>query len=80
MESSTTESNFGKQQMASSTYKALQSQTVSKSAGRRDALAAENELSMFNLRDTLSSIIVRDANFGEFLSALKQCGLHTARS
>ena len=65
--------------MASSTYKASPAQTGSNVAGRRDASAGESDLAVFNLRDTLSSIIVRDANFSEFLAVLKQSGLHTAR-
>ena len=71
--------NLGNQQMDSSTYKASSAQTVSNAAGRRDASAGESDLAVFNLRDTLSSIIVREANFSEFLSVLKQCGMHTAK-
>jgi hypothetical protein len=59
--------------------KAAPSQTGSKIASKGNAQAGEIDLSVFNLRDTLSYITVRDANFSEFLSALKQSGLHTAR-
>jgi len=61
--------------MSVSSVKPSQSQSASK----RDAHASENDLSVFNLRDTLSGITVRDANFSEFLSALKKFGMHTAR-
>jgi hypothetical protein len=33
---------------------------------------------VFSLRDTLSGITVREANFGEFLAALKKFGAPTA--
>ncbi|AXS80231.1 hypothetical protein [Dechloromonas sp. HYN0024] len=65
--------------MSLSGVKSSQYQASGKSAGRRDAYAGETELSVFNLRDTLSNIIVRETNFSEFLSALKQCGMHTAK-
>lgn len=59
--------------------KASQSQTDNKLAGQGNAHASDIDLSAFNLRDTLNSIVVREANFGEFLSALKNFGLHTAK-
>ena len=65
--------------MSVSSVNAAQSQTASKAAGKGSVHAGEFDLSVFNLRDTLSSITVREANFSEFLSALKQSGLHTAR-
>jgi hypothetical protein len=65
--------------MSLSSIKATPSQTGNKIAGKGNAQAGEIDLSMFSLRDTLSNITVREANFSEFLSALKQCGLHTAR-
>lgn len=60
--------------MSLSSIKAVPSQTGSKSAGKGNAQAGEIDLSVFNLRDTLSNITVREANFSEFLSALKQFG------
>ena len=39
----------------------------------------EIELSMFSLRDTLSGITVRDANFSEFLAVLKKNGTLVAK-
>lgn len=49
-------------------------------SGKEGAQASgEIELSMFNLRDTLSGITVRDANFGEFLAALKKCGIKAVK-
>ncbi len=35
---------------------------------------------MFSLRDTLSGISVRDANFSEFLAALRQHGMRSANA
>ena len=49
-------------------------------SGKDDArVSGEIEMSMFNLRDTLSGITVRDANFSEFLAVLKKCGLKAAK-
>lgn len=64
--------------MSLSSTKANPSKTGSKVAGNGSAHAGEFDMSVFNLRDTLSSITVREANFSEFLSALKQSGLRTA--
>ena len=65
--------------MSAFSVKPSQSQNVSKCAGKGAAHAGEMDLAVFNLRDTLSGIVVREANFGEFLSALKQFGMHTAK-
>jgi hypothetical protein len=59
--------------------KASQLQTDKKLAGQGSARGGDSDLSAFNLRDTLNSIVVREANFGEFLSALRNFGLHTAK-
>ena len=40
----------------------------------------ESELSIFSLRDTLSGITVREANFSEFLAVLKKNGLQPEKS
>jgi hypothetical protein len=49
-------------------------------AGKEDArVPNEIELSMFSLRDTLSGITVRDANFSEFLAVLKKNGTLVAK-
>ena len=56
--------------------------TVAKSqpSGKEDAhVPNEIELSMFSLRDTLSGITVRDANFSEFLAVLKKNGVQAAK-
>ncbi len=52
------------------------------SAGkRRDArLSGGSEMSKFDLRDTLNGIVVRDANFSEFLVAMKKFGMLAAKS
>ncbi|MDP2880878.1 MAG: hypothetical protein Q8N89_04760 [Azonexus sp.] len=60
--------------MSLSSIKATPSQTGSKVAGKGSAQAGEIDMSVFNLRDTLSNITVREANFSEFLSALKLFG------
>lgn len=44
-----------------------------------DTHAGEVELAMFSLRDTLSGITVREANFGEFLAALKKFGVQAGK-
>lgn len=46
----------------------------------KGAVAGDGELAVFNLRDTLSGIKVREANFSEFLQALKQYGTPAAKS
>jgi len=60
--------------MSLSSTKAVPTQTGNKAAGNGNARAGEIDMSVFNLRDTLSNITVREANFSEFLSALKQFG------
>ena len=60
--------------MSLSSTKATPTQTGSKVASKGNAHAGEIDLSVFSLRDTLSNITVREANFSEFLSALKQFG------
>lgn len=41
--------------------------------------SGENDLGTFNLRDTLSGIVVREGSFNEFLAALKNSGPQTAK-
>lgn len=65
--------------MSESHVQPSSSSPVSKVADKGNAQAGESELTVFNLRDTLSNISVRDANFGEFLSALKKFGTPAAR-
>ena len=65
--------------MSVSIAKASQSQPAGKAAGKGNAHAGEIDLSVFNLRDTLSGITVRDANFSEFLAVLKKCGMKAAK-
>lgn len=65
--------------MSIANVNAAQLQTASKAAGKGIVHTGEIDQSVFSLRDTLSNITVREANFSEFLSALKQSGLHTAR-
>jgi hypothetical protein len=65
--------------MSVSSINSSHSPSASKYAGKGNAHAGDSDLSVFNLRDTLSNITVREANFSEFLSALKQSGLHTTR-
>jgi hypothetical protein len=60
--------------MSISSTKASPTQTGSRMASKGNAHAGDIDLSVFNLRDTLSNITVREANFSEFLSALKQFG------
>jgi hypothetical protein len=65
--------------MSFTSIKSSHSQTASKYAGNGSSHAGDSDFSAFSLRDTLGSIVVREANFSEFLSALKQSGLHTTR-
>ncbi len=65
--------------MSLTSTKASPTQTGSKVASKGNAHAGEIDLSVFSLRDTLSNITVREANFSEFLTALKQSGLIAAR-
>lgn len=44
-------------------------------AGKSVMQSGQDEIGAFSLRDTLSGISVREANFGEFLAAMKQCGM-----
>jgi len=48
--------------------------------GKEDLRApGEIDPSIFSLRETLSGITVRDANFSEFLAELKKCGLQPGK-
>ena len=59
--------------------KASSSQTAGKAGGKGGAHAGEVDLSVFNLRDTLNGITVRETSFSEFLAALKKTGHQTSR-
>lgn len=58
--------------MSLSNAQAYHPQSGSKAAGEIDSSA-------FSLRDTLKGITVREANFAEFLAALKNFGAQTAK-
>ena len=45
----------------------------------RAAHAGGDSEQFFDLRDTLRGISVRDANFSEFLAALKRAGKHSGK-
>lgn len=64
--------------MSLSSMKSAPSPTASQTAGKGNVHAGEGDMP-FNLRDTLSSIVVREANFGEFLAALKQFGRYASK-
>lgn len=55
------------------------SQTNRTAAGKVSTHGGEGDLGAFNLRDTLSGIVVREANFGEFLAALKNFGAQAVK-
>jgi hypothetical protein len=65
--------------MSASSRTSQQSQSAGNAAGKGSMHAGDSELSAFNLRDTLSGIIVRETNFNEFLAVLKQFGMNTAK-
>lgn len=54
-------------------------QTGRSQVGKGENQVAERELGQFSLRDTLNGITVREANFSEFLAALKQSGLQPVK-
>ena len=66
--------------MSSTHYKTLSQQPANASVGRGVAQSGLDDSTVFSLRDTLSGISVREANFGEFLAALKQRGMVVAKS
>jgi hypothetical protein len=57
----------------------LRSQPANAAMSKGEAQSGQDEMSIFSLRDTLSGISVRDANFGEFLAALRQQGMRSAQ-
>lgn len=57
----------------------LRQQPANAVVGKGAMQAGHDDASAFSLRDTLSGISVRDANFGEFLAALKQRGMLAAK-
>ncbi len=66
--------------MSATNHKAYSNRSGNGSAGVGHAHGGEADPASFSLRDTLNSIRVREANFGEFLAALKQYGHSTAKS
>lgn len=44
-------------------------------AGKSAMQSVQDDIGAFSLRDTLRGISVREANFGEFLAAMKQRGM-----
>jgi len=65
--------------MSALTSQLSHSQASGSSVGRGENQAAERDLGQFSLRDTLNGISVREANFAEFLAALKQSGLQPVK-
>lgn len=48
--------------------------------GKSVMQSGQDEIGVFSLRDTLNGISVREANFGEFLAAMKQRGMLAAKA
>jgi hypothetical protein len=67
------------EKMSVSTSQSSHSQAGRSANGKGNGQVAEGDLGVFNLRDTLSGISVREANFSEFLAVLKQSGLQTVK-
>lgn len=65
--------------MSATHFKTLRSQPANAAMGKGEAQSGQDEMSIFSLRDTLSGISVRDANFSEFLAALRAQGTRTAQ-
>ncbi len=66
--------------MSAPNHKAHSNRSGNGSAGMGHGHGGETDPATFSLRDTLSGIRVREANFGEFLAALKQYGRSPAKS
>lgn len=67
------------EKMSVSTSQSSHSQAGGSANGKGYGQAGDGDLGVFNLRDTLSAISVREANFAEFLAALKQSGLQPVK-
>lgn len=65
--------------MSVSTTKASHNQSAGKAAGKAGVQGGDGDFGAFSLRDTLNGIVVREANFGEFLAALKSFGMQPDR-
>jgi hypothetical protein len=72
-------SQQGGQIMSTTHFKTLSPQPANAAVGKGVAQSGQDDGTVFSLRDTLSGISVRDANFGEFLAALKQRGMVAAK-
>ena len=66
--------------MSATHAKTIRSQPANAVMGRGEAQSGQDEMSIFNLRDTLNGISVRDANFSEFLAAMRQYGMRSAKT
>ncbi|MBL8506795.1 MAG: hypothetical protein JNJ51_10640, partial [Methylobacillus glycogenes] len=60
--------------MSPAHHKTSRPQAAGNLASKAQGAPGEGEMAVFSLRDTLSSIKVREANFSEFLEALKKFG------
>ncbi len=65
--------------MSATHSKTLSPQPANAAVGKGVGQSGQDEINVFSLRDTLSGISVREANFGEFLAALKQHGTLAAK-
>jgi hypothetical protein len=70
----------GDKNMSPAHHKTSRPQPASSAAAKSNASVIDGELAVFSLRDTLNGIKVREANFSEFLQALKQYGTPATRS
>ena len=66
--------------MSPAHHKSSRPHVAGSAAAKGQAQANDGELGGFSLRDTLSGIKVREANFAEFLEVLKQYGAPNAKS
>ncbi len=66
--------------MSATHSKTLSPQPANAAVGKGVGQSGQDEINVFSLRDTLSGISVREANFGEFLAALKQRGTLAAKA
>jgi hypothetical protein len=68
-----------KKKMSVSASKTTQNLTGSAAAGKGGMHGGDGDFGAFSLRDTLNGIVVREANFSEFLAALKSFGMQPTR-
>ncbi len=65
--------------MTMHTSSTISGQSANKADSKRGVRNGDDESGAFDLRDTLKGIAVREANFTEFLAALKHFGAQAGK-